>query len=203
MNLVKSLVVFVVSIIALFAFGSITHTVEAAKYDLIAPTGALQRGQDVQFTINIDTEGKTLTNTTIGMTYQTGPLQYVSTTPGDAFPTVTAQVQDGGKIIFTASNPSGFSGTGTFAVVTFKIIATASGSAELCVLFNPETTPTPGPTTPPVVPTSLPKTGSINQTKQGMFLGVGLLILATGALILYNHKPYKRPHTPAHRKTLH
>lgn len=166
----------------------ITHKVDAASYDLIAPSGQLQRGQDVQFTINIDTQGQSLTTATIGMTYKTDVLQYISTTPGDSFTTVEAQTQDGGKIIFTASNGSGFSGTGTFAVVTFKIIATASGSTELCVLFNPET-----PTQP--VPTALPKTGSITQTNQGAFLGVSLLVLAAGALLFYNHKPY--------RKTLH
>jgi len=185
--------------ISFIVFGSIAQNVEAAKYDLIAPSGQLSRGQNVQFTINIDTEGKTLTTAKIGMTYQTGPLQYVSTTPGDTFSTVSAETQEGGKIIFTASNPSGFSGKGTFAVVTFKIIATAPGSAELCVLFNPET-PTPPPQ---VIPTSLPQTGSVNQTSGGMFLGITLLVLATGALVFYNSKPYKRPHITTHHKTLH
>jgi len=192
-------VIFFVSIItSLIVFGLVTQNVEAAKYDLIAPSGQLQRGQDVQFTINIDTEGKSLTSAKIGMTYQTGPLQYVSTTPGDSFPTVSTETQEGGKLIFTASNPNGFSGTGTFAVVTFKIIATAPGSAELCVLFNPETP------TPPPVPTALPQTGSVNQTNKGAFLGISLLVLATGALVFYNKKPYKRPpHIQTHHKTLH
>ncbi len=202
---VKSLIIFFASIIAtLFVFGLVTQKVEAAKYDLIAPSGKLQRGQDVQFTINIDTEGQSLTTATIGMTYQTGPLQYVSTTPGDAFSTVAAETQEGGKIIFKASNPSGFSGTGTFAVVTFKIIATTSGSAELCVLFNPETPTQPPAITGPPAPTALPKTGSVNQTSRGAFFGITLLVLATGALVFYNHHPYKRPpHLRAHRKTLH
>lgn len=202
MNVFKSFIAFFVTIIfSLFVFAFATETVHAAKYDLIAPSGQLQRGQSVQFTINIDTEGQSLKDATIGMTYQTGPLQYVSTTPGDAFPTVAAETQDGGKIIFKASNSSGFSGTGTFAVVNFKIIAATSGSAELCVLFNPET-----PTQPPPAPrpTALPKTGSISQTNRGIFLGAVFLALATGTLVFYNHKPYKRPpHLSAHRKTLH
>ena len=145
----------------------IPKTAHAVSYDLIAPTGELQRGQDVQFTINIDTEGQTLTAGTIGMTYQTEPLQYISTTPGDAFPTVKTKTQEGGKLIFKATNPSGFSRTGTFAVVTFKIIATAPGTAELCVLFNPEETPTQPP--PPPQPTALPKTGSTQQTDKSLF----------------------------------
>ncbi|MBI3366131.1 hypothetical protein HY041_00690 [Candidatus Roizmanbacteria bacterium] len=192
------------SIIAFFIlfFGLlyIPKTAYAVSYDLIAPTGQLQQGQNVQFTINVDTEGKTLTAGTIGMTYETGPLQYVSTTPGDSFPTVETETQEGGKLIFKASNPNGFSGTGTFAIVTFKIIAKAPGETQLCVLFNPETSPTP----PPIQPTALPKTGSTTQTGRGAFLGIMLLVLAGGALIYLNSKPYKNPHHLRTRhKTLH
>lgn len=179
---------FVLFLISSFVFFGGVKSVYAVTYDLIAPTGQLQRGQDVQFTINIDTEGQTLTAGTIGMTYQTEPLQYVSTTPGDAFPTVETETQEGGKLIFKASNPNGFSGTGTFAIVTFKIIATAPGETQLCVLFNPETTPTPPPA---AQPTALPKTGSTTQTGKGAFLGITLLVLAGGALIYLNSRPYK------------
>lgn len=185
-------------LITIFLLGFAVHNVQAASYDLIAPSGTLTRGQDVQFTINIDTQGQSLTTTTIGMSHKTDVLQYISTTPGDTFTTVEVKNQEGGKLIFKGSNPSGFSGTGTFAIVTFKLIANAPGSTELCVLFNPET-----PTQPPA-PTSLPQTGSIIQTNRGILLGVTLLVLATSALVFYKHKPYKRPpHLHAHRKTLH
>ncbi len=178
----KSYIIFFVSILAaLLTFSLVPQTVEAVSYDLIAPTGQLQRGQDVQFTINIDTEGQTLTNATIGMSHKADVLQYVSTTPGEAFPTVNAQVLEGGKIVFTASNPSGFSGKGAFAVVTYKIIATSPGSTQLCVLYNPEI-----PTPSPILPTELPKTGSVNQTVAGGVIGLTLLILATGAIIFQN-----------------
>lgn len=191
MNVIKYLVILFVSF--LFVGG-----VEAASFDLIAPSGQLTRGQNVQFTINIDTQGQSLTTATIGMTHKADILQYISTTPGDTFTTVETETQEGGRLIFKASNPSGFSGTGTFAIVTYKLIATVPGSTELCVLFNPET-----PTQPPVL-TTLPKTGSTNQTNRGTFLGVALLVLATGALVFYNHKPYKRSrHIHTHRKTLH
>lgn len=163
---------------------TLVRGVEAASFDLIAPSGTLTRGQDVQFTINIDAQGQSLTTAAIGMSYQTDVLQYISVTPGDSFSTVTAEVQDGGKLILNGTNESGFSGTGTFAVVTFKLIASAPGSTELCVLFNPET-----PTVP--VPTALPQTGSIDKTNAGAFLGVALLVLAAGVLVFYNHKPYK------------
>lgn len=155
----------------------------ALKFDLIAPSGTLTRGQDVQFTINVDTQNQSMTSTQIGMTYKTEFLQYVSTTPGDSFTTISPDVQDGGKIIFSGSNPSGFSGAGTFAVVTFKLIATAPGSTELCVLFNPETTPTPAPPQSPV-PTKLPKAGSSDQTGRGTVIGLFFMVVAGGGLFL-------------------
>lgn len=199
MRIIKKFIVFIVSILVpVFIFGTGAQYVEAASFDLIAPTGSQTRGQNVQFTINVDTQGQSLSQTTIGLTYKTDTLQYISTTPGNTFQTVSAQTQDGGKLVFTASNPTSFSGTGTFAVVTFQLLSSAPGnSTELCVLFNPES-----PTQPPA-PTSLPKTGSTSDTNRGIFLGGILLVIATGALVFYNHKPYKRPLHSTHRKTLH
>ncbi len=193
--------VFVFLLLSFFVFFSGVKSAYAVAYDLIAPTGELQQGQNVQFTINIDTEGQTLKTASIGMTYQTKPLQYVSTTSGDTFTTVETETQEGGRLIFKAAHPDGFSGTGTFAVVTFKIIATAPGTAELCVLFNPEK-PTP---IPPIQPTTLPKTGSASQSEKGIFLGILLFLGAAGSLIAFNHKPYKqhRAHIRSPHKTLH
>lgn len=192
------IVFFVTTIITMLGFVFSPQKVEATRYDLIAPSGQLQRGQNVQFTINVDTEGQSLTTATIGMTYKTDVLQYVSTTPGNTFSTVSTQTLEGGKLIFTATSSSSFSGTGTFAVVTFKIIANAPGSTELCVLFNPQT-----PTTAPPPPTAIPKTGSILGTSSGAVSGIILLVLAAGALIFYNHKPYRHPPVRPRHKTLH
>lgn len=192
---------FVLFLVSSFVFFGVVKSAYAVTYDLIAPTGQLQRGQDVQFTINIDTEGQALISATIGMTHKADVLQYVSTTPGDSFPTIETETQEDGKLIFKASNPNGFSGTGTFAVVTYKLIATAPGSTELCVLFNPETTPT---SPPAVQPTALPKTGSTTQTGKGAFLGIVLLVLAGGALFYLNRKGYENPHhLHTRHKTLH
>jgi len=158
--------------------------VNALTFDLIAPSGELQRGQDVVFTINIDTEGKSLTSTSIGMTYQTNDLEYVSTVPGNTFTTITTDAQEGGKLIISGSSTDGYSGLGSYAVVTFKLIATAPGSSQLCALFNPATspTPTPNPSSPPVptslaptsppAPTSLPRTGSFVETIKNTSLGL-------------------------------
>lgn len=187
---------------ALLALGIliIPNSVLATTYDLIAPSGQLVRGQDIRFTININTEGKSLSSAAIGMTYDTQYLEYVSVSAGDTFTTVSADVQGGGKLIITGSSTTPYSGTGTFAYVTYKLIATASGSTQLCVLFNPtSSTPTPAPTSTPVpggptstpvpgvtyAPTSLPKTGESAPMTKGILLGSSLFILATAGFFVF------------------
>lgn len=127
-------------------------------FTLTAPSGTLQQGQNVTFTIGIDTGGDSLSSTSVGMTYDTQYLQYVSTSPGNTFTTVSADVAGTGKLILTGSSGTAFTGTGTFAYVTFKLIATGPGSTQLCTLFNPASpTPTPGATsTPGPTPTTGP-----------------------------------------------
>lgn len=203
MKILNAVIFLLMSFIVFFIYSASAASVYAAQYDLIAPTGQLTRGQDVQFTININTEGQSLTAAQIGMTYKTDALQYVSTTPGEAFTTVETQTLDGGKLMFNASNPSGYSGTGTFAIVTFKIIATASGSTELCVLFAPTDTPAPtSPATGPQ-PTGLPKTGSTTQTVKGVIVGAALFLMATAGLVLSNKNEYATPKLRKSHKTLH
>ena len=175
---------FLIATILFLSIFLIPNNVLATTYDLIAPS-QLTRGQDAQFVININTEGKSLSSSAIGMTYDTQYLEYVSVSPGDTFTTVSADIQGTGRLIITGSSTSPYSGSGTFAYVTFKLIATQAGSTQLCVLFNPtSSTPTPGPTstpgptitpggptvTPGPIPTSLPKTGESTSAVQGIFL---------------------------------
>lgn len=181
------LVLFFLLVIFVFAGGAYATT-----FDLLAPSGQLTRGQEVKFTINIDTEGRTLKTTEVGMSYKTEVLQYISTTPGNAFSTVSATAPEGGKILFGGKSEAGFSGSGTFAIVTFKLIATAPGSTELCILFAPG----PSPTTPPPATASAtprppppPRSGS---DSYGKSLGLLAIILLLGAFSLYllNKKAY-------------
>lgn len=158
----------------------------ALTFDLIAPTGELQRGQDVKFTVNINTEGKSYTSTKIGMTYETQYLEYVSVSAGNTFTTVTADPQGSGKLIISGNSTAGYSGSGTFAYVTFKLIATSAGSTQLCALFNPDTpTPTPQPTTPQ--PTALPTSGTVGNFKYGLALGLVFLALAGGGFVVFKN----------------
>lgn len=129
----------------------------ATSFDLIPPSGELQRGQDVTFTINIDTEGTSETSIQTGLTYDSTLLQYVSVTTGAAMNSVVADTTTygTGKVLFTGSSTDGFNGTGVFATVIFTIIAQSSGSTEICTLWLPEPSPTPIPTQPYSPTTSL------------------------------------------------
>lgn len=198
----RQLFSFIVVIIFLFAgLFNRAKPVYAAKYALIPPADELTRGQEVQFTVTIDTQGKNLTSAAVGITYQTQYLQYISTTPGDAMGAITVSQQGSGKFIINGSEPSGFSGQGDFAFITFKIIADAPGETELCALFAPQTTPVP--TTPgsspaptseleeetPIVtnapaPTRLPASGSTDATNTALVFALGLLGVFIGMRLI-------------------
>lgn len=177
----KKILLIIVSFIIFLAIGKTSY---AITYDLLAPSGTLERGQDVKFTINVDTETKSYTSAQIGMTYDAKYLQYVSVSAGNTFTTVSADSATAGKLIITGNSTSGYSGSGTYAYVTFKLIATAAGSTDLCVLFNPENTPTPGPTT--ANPTALPTSG-INGGFAQATLGFVFLALAGTGLIVFKN----------------
>lgn len=173
----------------------VPDSVLATTFDLIAPSGQLIRGQEVKFTINIDTEGKSISSTSIGMTYETQYLEYISTVAGNTFTTVSADVQGSGKLIISGSSAAPYSGSGTYAYVTFKLIATGPGSTQLCALFNPST-PTAIPTTPPnqppnqptstpVVPTALPKSGETEPVFQVAIVAILFFIAAAGGFFVF------------------
>lgn len=173
------------------------HKSYALTYGLIPPSGELTAGQNADFTISIDTEGQNLTTATVGMTYQTGFMQYVQTTKGNTLDTVTAQETTPGTIIFTGTKSSGFTGAGDFAKVTFKITAT-SQTNEVCALFIPQASPSPAPvqpTTPPGQPTSppaptqrpgptaLPQTGSPQNNSILSIIGLGVVSVLGGTYL--------------------
>lgn len=172
---------FITVLLCVIGFAFYASSALALTFDLVAPSGELTRGQDVKFTVNIDTEGSSISTATIGMTYETQYLEYVSASPGDSFATISADVQGDGKLLLTGNSTTPYSGSGVYAYVTYKLIATGPGTTKLCALYNPGSTPTQapnGPTSPPV-PTSLPKTGQGSSTMQGAILG-SLFFAAAG-----------------------
>ncbi len=142
--------------IFLFLFSG---SVFATTFDLVPPTGVLQRGQNITFTININTEGTAVTSVQSGLTFDSTVLTYVSTTAGAAMSAVVADTTTygAGKVLLTGTNNPGYSGTGVFATVVFTITDTSSGETEICSLWIPDTSPTPtvGPT-----PTTGPSCGT-------------------------------------------
>jgi hypothetical protein len=152
---------FIVSVLFLLVTPSF-----ATKFDLIPPSGTLQRGQNITFTVNIDTEGTAVTSIQSGLTYDATLLQYVSVTAGAAMNSVVADTTTygTGKVLFTGSNTAGFNGTGVFATVVFTIIAQSSGSTEICTLWLPQPSPTIAPTVPQAYATPAPLCGSVCTT---------------------------------------
>lgn len=169
-----------------FAF-IFAYPAHAIRYNLVAPSGQLTRGQDVQFTIEIDTQGETITSTQVGLSYDTRYLEYLSTVPGNAMGTVTVSPYEAGKLLITGTNTAGFTGSSTYAFVTFKLIAQAPGSTELCALFEPKPTTPPVPTSPVVLPTRLPRSGNESPSILGGLFGV-LFVLGTGAMLYLKKK---------------
>ncbi|QQG44405.1 MAG: hypothetical protein HYW86_00595 [Candidatus Roizmanbacteria bacterium] len=185
-----------------------SSTLAAVSFDLIPPSGQLTRGQEIQFTVNIDTGTGSITSTQVGASYQTQYLQYLSVTPGDAVSQLDVQDLGGGKILMTGSNPSGFKGKGIFAYINFKIIAQAPGSTELCTLFAPSTTPTSAPTAVPtipagatVAPTQLPRSGNTATAYGGTLIGIAALAISSYLFLsLRRNHPQKKHHQPYHPK---
>ncbi|GIW63904.1 MAG: hypothetical protein KatS3mg091_706 [Patescibacteria group bacterium] len=173
------------SLLLLFNFYTYLNTAWAVTFDLIAPSGMLQRGQTVTFTININPEGGSLTSTIIGLEYNTEYLEFESAIPGDTFESISTEEISFGRLLISGSNSSPITSSGVYAYVNFKLIAENPGSTELCAFFNPEVTPTPQPTTAPnqPQPTPTPKppvsgTGDFTSAVTATGAMIGLLSLA-------------------------
>ena len=188
-------------LVAFFAFVPASF---ATKFDLVPPSGTLTRGQNITFTINIDTEGTSVTSIQSGLTFDSTLLQYVSVTPGAAMTAVVADTTTygAGKVLFTGTNNAGYNGTGVFATVVFTIIAQSSGSTEICSLWLPTPTGTPAPTavpnstiapTYPPQPTALPVTGSADSRNTAIVLAVSFFVAAGGVFYLSQKQKYSFP----------
>ncbi|MFA5135919.1 MAG: cohesin domain-containing protein [Patescibacteria group bacterium] len=195
-------------VIILFAFLFTAPHVLAVRFDLVPPSGQLYQGQEVTFTINIDTQGATINTIQTGMTYDTVYLEYVSSAAGAAMNSISVDTSQGtGKLVFTGTNTAGFTGTGVFGTVVFKLIAQAPGSTEICTLWvpTPSSTPAVYPTTPPVVPTTPPQPTALPQTgfdipKNAGTIAGGAFLLASGAIVYYSKK---NAYTSSHKKHTH
>lgn len=162
-----------------------THQAHAAiSYKLIAPDTVFKTGDNVQFTIEINTNGETITSSQIGMTYDTKYLQYVTATPSNTVDSITVEEKTTGTLTITGTSNNGYSGSGTYALITLKIIAEGSGSTELCTLVPVTTaTPTPLPNYPTATRAPLITSG-ISSNGLSSFLGIGFVVAALGIFIV-------------------
>lgn len=186
------------------------QTLANTSFNLIPPSGSLSRNQSVQFIIEIDTQNQPVKSIQIGLTYQTQYLQYLSMTPGEAMTQVTVQDLGGGKLLFSGSNPSGFSGKGNFVYVNFKIIADAPGVSELCAFWTPSTTPTVTPTPQPGTPTAtpipvnnptaLPRSGNMTDAQNGGLFGISFLVFAGLLFIASRNTSFLKSKNKRHHK---
>lgn len=164
---------------------------------VLTTTGPLSRGQDIQFAVQLDAKGNTIKAQQIGLAPDTRYIQYLSASPGEAMSTVEVQTFSDGRILLSGSNPSGFTGSGVFAYVNFKIIAEAPGDTTLCSFWNPNSTPTPPPgatntpippgtVEPTVLPTRLPRSGSATFTQIVGIIGAFFLVISTTSFFASN-----------------
>lgn len=172
------------------AFGvflTLPQRVLAVAYDLIPPSGPLQRGQDVDFIIDLDSGGTPFYSGTVGLQYDTQYLQYRTAVQGDILDSLVVTQQDNSTLVLTGTNTAGYNGLGTFATITFTLIATAPGSTQLCTLIEVPTSPTPIPSSPvnPTLrpsPTQLPQSGSATAGTATAVAGILFLI---GSFAMY------------------
>jgi|GEM_PF-1664168 len=138
----------------------------ALSMTIEAPSAELVRNQEYDFVVSIDTFNEAITTTQGRVTYETQYLQFVSLTKGNFFDSVTYDEGETGVIVVTGTNTSAKSGSGTFAIVRFKLIATAAGSTTLCAVapITPSGTPAPVATTAPLQSCSLSCTTNSNCT---------------------------------------
>jgi hypothetical protein len=146
-------------IIGLFLIPALLYApqVFALSMTIEAPTTQLVRGEEYDFVVSIDTFNAAITTTQGRVTYETQYLEFVSLTKGNFFDSVTYTDETTGTIIVTGTNTSAKSGSGTFAIVRFKLIATAAGSTTLCAVapITPSGTPPPAATSAPLQSCSL------------------------------------------------
>jgi hypothetical protein len=120
-------------------------------------TGLAVKGQEYDFTININTAGESISTVQARITYDAVNLQYVSATNGGFFTQITPTTPANGEFFITGTSATVQTGTGKFAVIRFKLLGVSGNSATLCsaTAVTPSPTPTTGPSATPG-PTNTP-----------------------------------------------
>jgi hypothetical protein len=130
----------------LFAFGYLVLSpvyAYAATLSVAPPTGQINKGCDVTFTIELDTQGAQTDGTDVILSYNPAVMTIAQTdiTNGKIYADYPGNSVDAtaGKISVSgiAQVSEAFSGKGTFATLKFKVNSAASGNATLKFDFDP------------------------------------------------------------------
>jgi len=188
----------------LFCFSS---SINAYSFVSVPPIGTFVRGQNIVWTITINTDGAVVNSAQTGLTYDASLLRYITATAGATINSLVADTTTygAGKVLFTGTNNAGYNGTGVFATIVFNIIAESSGSTEICTLWMPTPTgtpvptstyptPTPAPTLPPH-PTTLPQTGTTESRNMAVVFAILLLSATGGVFYLSQKQKYSYPNS--------
>lgn len=126
-----------------FLFLAVPGVFAAPSFSLVAPAGQLSRGQNIQFTVKIDTAGEAVTTSTVTLRYDTKYLKFISAQPADAADAINSTEPTAGEVVLSGTSNS-YTGVGNYAVLTFNIVADAPGGTELCTVYSPTNSTTTG-----------------------------------------------------------
>lgn len=130
-------------ILAVLFFGISPAYAYAATLSITPSTGQINKGCDVTFTIEMDTQGAQTDGTDVILSYDPAKMTIAQTdiTNGKIYADYPGNSVDAaaGKVSISgiAQVSEAFSGKGTFATLKFKVLSSASGNATLKFDFDP------------------------------------------------------------------
>jgi|GEM_PF-1936617 len=117
-----------------FLFVIAPKYVNAASLSVLPATGNFTLNQEFDVNILIDTEGEQVTGTDVTLKYDSTKLDVVTLTPGTIFGSYPIKSASAGVITFTGiittGSQAGYTGSGTFGTVKFKVLQTGTTTLD-------------------------------------------------------------------------
>lgn len=111
-----------------------TTNINAATLSVSPPTGNFSTNQQFDVNIILNTESEQVTGTDVTLKYDALKLEVVSLTPGTIFGNYPIKSASAGVITFTGiittGSQTGYSGTGTFGTIKFKVLQTGTTTLD-------------------------------------------------------------------------
>jgi len=106
----------------------------AASLSVTPATGNFTINQEFDVNIMLDTEGEEVTGTDVTLNYDATKLKVVTLTPGTIFGSYPIKSASAGVITFTGiittGSQTGYTGSGTFGTVKFKVLQTGTTTLD-------------------------------------------------------------------------